>query len=165
MSATGCHRRLGAIWEQNAGSKGCFLSCDSHKGSRITKQLAEACGSRTQLCDFQIPANDDVTASAQPQLESIGVRDRNERGRGGGDRICIPTFYVQQKKRRSSRRPVLIGACWCQIPWVDVTIACQFCGGFSRDATSRMATAVPLVTSGIVVSPLGGRSQTRLGRP
>jgi len=36
--------------------------------------MAEACGSRTQTFDSQPTANDDVTASAKFQLESIGVR-------------------------------------------------------------------------------------------
>src|SRR5437016_7198956 len=36
--------------------------------------MAEACGSRTQILDSQLTANDDVAASARFQLESIGVR-------------------------------------------------------------------------------------------
>src|SRR5216684_1222593 len=35
--------------------------------------MAEACGSRTQTFDSQVPADDDVAASAKFQLESIGV--------------------------------------------------------------------------------------------
>ena len=37
--------------------------------------MAEACGSRTQLSDSQVAANDGVAACAKFQLESIGVRD------------------------------------------------------------------------------------------
>ena len=46
------------------------LGFDSHKGSRIIKQLAEACGSRTQAGNSQLTANEDVAASAFLQLES-----------------------------------------------------------------------------------------------
>ena len=35
--------------------------------------LAEACGSRNQTFNSQLPANDDGAASARFQLESIGV--------------------------------------------------------------------------------------------
>ena len=38
--------------------------------------MAEACGSRTQTFNSQLTANDDVAASAEFQLESIGVRAR-----------------------------------------------------------------------------------------
>jgi hypothetical protein len=36
--------------------------------------MAEACGSRTQILDSQLTANDDVAASAKFELESTGVR-------------------------------------------------------------------------------------------
>ncbi|PYT61524.1 MAG: hypothetical protein DMG35_09145 [Acidobacteria bacterium] len=71
--APNSNEKFETTWEQNPRLVGHFEGSDSHKGNRIIKQLAEACGSRTQTFDSQLTANDDVAASAKFQLESIGV--------------------------------------------------------------------------------------------
>jgi len=45
--APNSNEKFETTWEQNPRLVGHFEGSDSHKGNRIIKQLAEACGSRT----------------------------------------------------------------------------------------------------------------------
>jgi hypothetical protein len=79
VRGTGCHLRrsksnhnTGPFAANAAFCRLIFLQLPSSQ-----LDMAEACGSRTQTFNSQLTANDDVTASAKFQLESIGVSRRN----------------------------------------------------------------------------------------
>ncbi len=62
--------------------------------------MAEACGSRTQTFDSQVTANDDVAASAEFQLESIGVKARSTN--------LAPLFLKNNQKKSKLRSDEII---------------------------------------------------------